>query len=545
MTQGAKEQGLLNRAVAGEKGLRTAWLDVKKAYDTVSHRYLKRLIGQKLGVPEPYRGYLLRLVDSWETTLILNREAVGDVKFQRGIPQGDSLSPLLFVLSLEPVSRMLNRMGKVEEVSAGREVGTNHLLFVDDIKLYARDKETLAELLHEAKSTLQVIGLEINHEKSATNEKTTEQYARLMREEEGYKYLGVCEDTDSNETPETKQQIMEKVLQRVESLARTKLKALNLFKAINEHALSVLNYYFGLVPFTDADIQYLDTQIRAVLIRAGAVERTASTERLYMHRREMGRGLQKVEFLEEVILTQLDTHLHMKAPTCDRCHQIVTEEAKKDTRLSNIRERVQAKYAEVKTRGEIASEIRIEQLEGLQLFGPLTEEEAREKERNETIALVGKALKKVTPVTGKNLRRIQQNFLLERLSTKTQHRRAIPTQEYIDLGDSANWLTRENCSPQREGKLCDLQDHNLLGGKRAGAKCLYCKKATMTIDHLATRCGAQELLAQYSRRHDAALASVHLALCISYGLKKVKKIGQHVVSEYREGRGVTITTNIT
>ncbi|OIR56072.1 MAG: uncharacterized protein A8A55_3184, partial [Amphiamblys sp. WSBS2006] len=31
----------------------------------------------------------------------------------------------------------------------------------------------------------------------------------------------------------------------------------------------------------------------------------------------------------------------------------------------------------------------------------------------------------------------------------------------------------------------------------------------------------------------------------SYGLKKVKKIGQHVVSEYREGRGVTITTNIT
>ncbi|OIR57881.1 MAG: uncharacterized protein A8A55_1354 [Amphiamblys sp. WSBS2006] len=43
------------------------------------------------------------------------------------------------------------------------------------------------------------------------------------------------------------------------------------------------------------------------------------------------------------------------------------------------------------------------------------------------------------------------------------------------------------------------------------------------------------MLPQYSRRHDTALASVHLVLCIFYGLKKAKKIRQDVVSEYREG----------
>ncbi|OIR56379.1 MAG: uncharacterized protein A8A55_2874 [Amphiamblys sp. WSBS2006] len=35
----------------------------------------------------------------------------------------------------------------------------------------------------------------------------------------------------------------------------------------------------------------------------------------------------------------------------------------------------------------------------------------------------------------------------------------------------------------------------------------------------------------------------HLALCIAYGLKKVKKVGQHIVPEYREERGVAITAN--
>ena len=74
----------------------------------------------------------------WKSVLTSNGEVLGEVRIKRGIFQGDSLSPLLFVLSMIPLTILLKR----EDI--GYKFGMmNHLLYMDDLKLYGRSEQEL------------------------------------------------------------------------------------------------------------------------------------------------------------------------------------------------------------------------------------------------------------------------------------------------------------------------------------------------------------------------------------------------------------------
>ncbi|KAL6120427.1 hypothetical protein NUSPORA_02847 [Nucleospora cyclopteri] len=95
---------------------------------------------------------------------------------------------------MDPLSRKLN--GKYPKVAAHSEDGTyacNHLLFIDDLKLLASDDSDLKGLLDETKRFFEVVGLEINKNKSAINSPVCENDATLMDRTQGYKYLGIIE----------------------------------------------------------------------------------------------------------------------------------------------------------------------------------------------------------------------------------------------------------------------------------------------------------------------------------------------------------------
>ena len=76
---------------------------------------------------------------------------IPDVRIKRGIYQGDSLSPLFFCLTLDPLSKLLMHqdigynIGKVRGLEAARKI-TSHL-FMDDIKLYADSEKHLQKLI--------------------------------------------------------------------------------------------------------------------------------------------------------------------------------------------------------------------------------------------------------------------------------------------------------------------------------------------------------------------------------------------------------------
>ncbi|KAF9756149.1 Retrovirus-related Pol polyprotein from type-2 retrotransposable element R2DM [Nosema granulosis] len=142
----------------------------------------------------------------------------------RGILQGDSLSPLLFVLCLDPLSRRLN--GTYPKVSIPLNdvsYSTNHLLFIDDLKLFAENEGTARKLLDETKEFFKTIGLEMNKEKSATNARSCLDDATLLDDHQGYKYLGITEAHQSKISSESLIRIKQELFKRVERLTKTNL----------------------------------------------------------------------------------------------------------------------------------------------------------------------------------------------------------------------------------------------------------------------------------------------------------------------------------
>ena len=71
---------------------------------------------------------------------------LGEVDIKQGIFQGDSLSPLVFVLALIPLSLILRNTNAAYDFSGSKE-RINHLLFMDDFKLYSRNEKELDSLV--------------------------------------------------------------------------------------------------------------------------------------------------------------------------------------------------------------------------------------------------------------------------------------------------------------------------------------------------------------------------------------------------------------
>ena len=72
----------------------------------------------------------------WKVMLCSRNSEVGVVEIKRGIFQGDSLFPLVFVLALIPLSLILRKAKAAYEFSESKEK-INPLLFMDDLKLYS------------------------------------------------------------------------------------------------------------------------------------------------------------------------------------------------------------------------------------------------------------------------------------------------------------------------------------------------------------------------------------------------------------------------
>ena len=76
-------------------------------------------------------------MEKWRTILTSNNETLGEVEIKRGIFQGDTLSPLLFIMVLIPLSMILKDTTYGYQFSKGG-MKINHLLFMDDLKLYGK-----------------------------------------------------------------------------------------------------------------------------------------------------------------------------------------------------------------------------------------------------------------------------------------------------------------------------------------------------------------------------------------------------------------------
>ena len=122
-----------------------AWRDYKKAYDMVPHSWISECL-EMFSIANNIQDFLNNSMKSWKLELNASGKTLGEVDIRRGIFQGDSLSPLLFVLCMVPLTWFLRR-AKAGYEWASKGFKLNHLLFMDDLKLFAKSKNQVDSLV--------------------------------------------------------------------------------------------------------------------------------------------------------------------------------------------------------------------------------------------------------------------------------------------------------------------------------------------------------------------------------------------------------------
>nr|CAH7741666.1 unnamed protein product [Callosobruchus chinensis] len=245
-------------------------------------------------------------METWRTNIHLKTQdgliQTEELRIRRGIFQGDSLSSLWFCLCLNPLSNTLSNTDHGFNIRHQKvnQHKINHLLYMDDIKLYAATEVQLRELLRITEVCTSDVRMEFgmskcealhinkgqwkNHpEKQIVAGQTLDN----MDKNETYKYLGFNQSVKINHT-QAKGQLTQEFRDRLIRLQKTKLEIL---LKPNTFAIPVLTYSFGIIKWSHTDIENIHILIRTELTKHRISHPNACKERPTIHRKQGGRGI--------------------------------------------------------------------------------------------------------------------------------------------------------------------------------------------------------------------------------------------------------------
>ena len=299
---GTKDQLIIDQAaMADSKRRKTnlcmAWVDYKKAYDMVPHDWILCCL-EMFAIHPTIRHLLAASMSQWKVDLWSGCDRLGSAAIQ-----GDSLSPLLFVMCLIPITMVLRKADAAYLLGDPERTRLNHLWYMDDLKLFARSEKGLHSLLHTVYTCSQDIGMRFGVSKCATHTLRRGKYAasegvqlpddtaiRSLEPEESYRYLGFAE-ADGVQSDTMKTRIMSDYKWRVRRVLRSSLNGHNIITAINTWAVALIRYSAGVLAWTQDELKTGDRKTRKLLTMHGALHPRADVDRLYVSRKNGGRGL--------------------------------------------------------------------------------------------------------------------------------------------------------------------------------------------------------------------------------------------------------------
>ena len=277
-SRGTKDKLLIDKTVMNDcrkrhTNLGMAWVDYKKAYDMIPHSWIIKSL-KLANVSDNIVNFIERSMKSWNINLSSNGEFLANVEVKRGIFQGDSLSPLLFVVCMIPLTQILRKAKCGYILKSGGKL--NYLLFMDDLKLFAKDERETNSLL----STVQIFSNDIRMEfgikkcgvlimkrgKVTLTEGIELPSGDTIKDidKEGYKYLGILE-FDSVREKDMIRNFQSEYFRRSRLVMRSKLNGRNKIKALNTWAISMLRYGAGILKWRKNVLDEMDRQTRKIM----------------------------------------------------------------------------------------------------------------------------------------------------------------------------------------------------------------------------------------------------------------------------------------
>ena len=190
----------------------------------------------------------------------------------------------------------------------------NHLMYVDDIKLFAKNEKELETLIHAVRIYCQDIGMEFGIEKCAMLvmksgnrhltdglELPNQDKIRTLSENETY-----ILEADTIKQVEMQDKIQKEYLRRTRKLLETKLSRQNLIKGINTWAVPLVRYFRPFLKWTRDELIQIDQRTRKLITMHKALHPRDDVDRLCIKQR--GWGLASIEDNVDTSIRRLEDY---------------------------------------------------------------------------------------------------------------------------------------------------------------------------------------------------------------------------------------------
>ena len=209
----------------------------------------------------------------------------------------------MVVTGLIPLSYTFPKVNVGYHLGKSQHKQINHLLFMDDLKLYGNSEKEAEGLTNSVRLFSKDIAMgfrihECAHVTMKEGKVVSVGVMELLSVEvipelqsgKGFRYLGILEVNDIMHT-EMKDKIQKEYYRRVRQLTSSKLNGGNTIRAINSSAVSSVRYSTGTLKLTKDELKVMERKTRKITTINRMYHLQSDSDILYMPRMEGGRGL--------------------------------------------------------------------------------------------------------------------------------------------------------------------------------------------------------------------------------------------------------------
>lgn len=116
-------------------------VDLTKAFDSIRWDFIIWIL-RAISIPEIFITSIYQCISTASFSVSINGASCGFFRITRGIRQGDPMSPYMFVLAMEGLSRLLGSRfepGNIGYHPRTYELKISHLMFADDVMIFFDD----------------------------------------------------------------------------------------------------------------------------------------------------------------------------------------------------------------------------------------------------------------------------------------------------------------------------------------------------------------------------------------------------------------------
>lgn len=252
--------------------------DLAKAFDTVSWSFVLSAMEQ-MNIPPKIVELVKNCMSASKVTILVNGQGSGFLTPNRGLRQGCPLSPYLFIIVMEYLTRLFQQalqQGSLKGVQlAPTAPRLTHMLYADDVMVMGQaDRDEISRVKGILDLFAAHTGLVINPDKSTIwySERCDEEARELVTAEFGAKmaedrekYLGIIVSPNQNTHDLTHNLLVDKVQQRLAGWKTNFLSHAGRLVLIKSVLLSLPVYYMSVAKLPKKTIQIINASIRRFL----------------------------------------------------------------------------------------------------------------------------------------------------------------------------------------------------------------------------------------------------------------------------------------